>query len=310
MRYQCIPCIVEFRANYPRSGSSTLQTQGQPQQQQTQQPAPSIFANSIGQLSQQQQTVPGVRISINELRPTTRFNDLHEDLQRFIENINNFVLEQMKFQNQCEQAINGDDGVKNTSVLVPGEVQSAHSTLDAVQQALENDAHAIAHVKTLNKGDHKDAMLSFKAASSLRVPQQFQHSSFRHTTNTPHAAGASLIDDDGAATDLVSYFTSQTNEMANTLDIYRSRLAGIDTYLNGIEVSMVDQMQQLIFLRGQDGIRRNAEDQVKELAAVLKEMQSGIAGVAGKLSVTRERVQGIIVGQENNDIMIRRARRY
>ena len=301
-------------ADCARSGSSTLQTQGlpQPQQQPQQQQAPSIFTNSIGQLSQQQQTVPGVRISINELRPTTRFNDLHEELQRVIENIDNFILEQMKFQGECEEAISGRNGVERSFEPVPREVQYAQTTLDAVQQALENDAQAIAHVKALNKADQSNAKLSFNAVSTLRMPQQFPHSTLRHTASTSHVTAPSLIDDDGdgTATDLVSYFSKQTDEMSNTLENYKGRLSEVEAYLNGVEVNMMDQMQQLMFLRGQDGGQKTVEDQVKELAAVLKEMQSGIGGVAGKLSGTREMVQEVVSGGDSTRFATRKARRY
>ena len=301
-------------ANLIRSGSSIAQTQGQqqPQQQLQQQQAPSIFANSIGQLSQQQQTVPGVRISINELRPTTRFNDLHEELKRFIENIDNFILEQMRFQNQCEEALNGDNSVKTSSLPVPGEVRNAEIALDAVEQALENDAQAIANVKVMNKRNQSDAKLSFRAVSKLRMPQQFQHSSLRHATSASHITAPSLIEDDseGAVTNLVTYFSKQADEISDTLGTYKVRLSDIDAYLNGMEVSMMDQMQQLSFLRGQDGNQRSPEDQVRELAGVLKEMQSGIGGVAGKLTGTREKIQDVVGGEHNIDLATLRARRY
>lgn len=289
-----------------------MQGQSQAQQQPQQQQAPSIFTNSIGQLSQQQQTVPGVRISVNELRPTTRFNDLHEELQRVIENIDNFILEQMEFKGQCEHAISGDDGVEKTFAPVPGEVQYAQTTLDAVQQALENDAQAIAHIRDLNKADQSDAKLSFRAVSTLRMPQQFQHSSLRQTASASHITAPSLIDDDAdsAASSLVSYFSNQTNEMSNTMESFKGRLSEVEAYLSGMEVSMMDQMQQLIFLRSQDGGQKSVEDQVKELAAVLKEMQSGIGGVAGKLSSTRETVQEVVLGEDSNRIAARRTRRY
>jgi len=289
-----------------------MQGQQQAQQQPQQQQAPSIFTNSIGQLSQQQQTVPGVRISINELRPTTRFNDLHEELQRVIENIDNFILEQMKFQSQCQHAVSGDDGVEKTFAPVPGEVQYAQTTLDAVQQALETDAQAIAYIRDLNRADQSDAKISFRAISTLRMPQQFQHSSLRQTASASHIAAPSLIDDDGdsATSNLVSYFANQINEMSHTIENFTGRLNEVEAYLNGMEVSMMDQMQQLIFLRSQDGGQKSIEDQVKELAAVLKEMQSGIGGVAGKLSGTREKVQEVVLGEHGNRIAASRARRY
>lgn len=40
--------------------------------------------------------MPGVRISVNELRGTTRFNDLHEELQKVIVNVDTFIHGQIK----------------------------------------------------------------------------------------------------------------------------------------------------------------------------------------------------------------------
>lgn len=223
----------------------------------------------------------------------------------------------MKFQGQCEKAINGDErsgepGVRGTYQPLPGELKYAETTLDTVQEALENDAQAIANVKILNIADQHDAKLGFQAVSSLRMPQQTQHLGLRHTASTAHLAAPSLISDseDGAATNLVSYFFKQTDGMSNTLNVYKDRLGEVEAYLNGMEVSMMDQMQQLMFLRGQDGDRKSVEDQVKELAAVLKEMQSGIGGVAGKLSGTRETIQEAVSGQDGNGFGVGRQRRY
>ena len=271
------------------------QTQAQPQAQSV----PSIFTNSIGQLSQQQQTVPGVRLSVNELRPTTRFNDLHEELQKIIENIDNFVLDQMRFQSQCESAIKH---VHDASDLLPNEVETGQMALDAVQQALENDAQAVLEVKILSKADASNAKLSFNAVSTLRLPQQLQRSSAWYGSGASHLNAPSLIDDDveGAATNLVSYFSTQADGMSKTLDNYRGRISEIETYLDGLEAGIVNGLQQLMFVRGQEGGSKSVEDQVKELAAVLREMESGISGVAGKVTGAREKVQEVILDDGGN----------
>ena len=289
--------------SYTYSGAPTgpSQTQAQGATQNLQPPAPSIYTASIGQLSQQQQTVPGVRVSVNELRPTTRFNDLHEDLQKMIENIDNFITEQMRFQTQCEQALEGQGegaqrGVALAAETIPSDVKQCQSTLDAVQQALENDAQAIAQVKALTKADAAHASLSFKALSILRMPQQYQNSSMWTVPNMSQMAGPILVDDDlapGTANNLVSYFSMQADDMSKALEGYRGRIEEVETYLTGLEASMTNQAQQLMFVRDHDGGPKSAEDQVKELAAVLNEMDTGIMGVAGKVSLAREHVQDI-----------------
>jgi len=80
----------------------------QSQQQQQQQPSllgASLFNNSVsipvaplaGSLTMGQQninaanTIPGVRIDISNLRPTTRFSDLHDELKNQIEAVDTFI---------------------------------------------------------------------------------------------------------------------------------------------------------------------------------------------------------------------------
>ncbi|KAL8788957.1 MAG: hypothetical protein Q9195_007073 [Heterodermia aff. obscurata] len=291
-------------------GASTTQSQGQAQAQ-TQPlplPAPSIFTASIGQLSQQQQTVPGVRVNVSELRPTTRFNDLHEDLQKMIENIDNFVIEQMKFQAQCELALEGQGegvqrGVAKAAETIPADVEQCQTTLGAVQQALENDAQAIAYAKQLTKADAANANLSFKALSTLRTPQQFQNSSLWNAPNISQIVGPTLMDDDivpGAAGNLVSYFSSQADDMSKALESYKKRTNEVETHLGGMEASMMNQIQEFIFVRNRDGNPKSAEDQVRELATVLNEMETGIVSVASRVTGAREQVQDLGSSVDSN----------
>ena len=109
-------------------------------------------------------------------------------------------------------------------------------------------------------------------------------------------AGPILVDDDllpGIANNLVSYFSMQADDMSKALEAYKGRIEEVETYLTGLEASMTNQVQQLIFVRDHDGAPKSAEDQVKELAAVLNEMDTGIMGVAGKVLLAREQVQEV-----------------
>lgn len=224
-----------------------------------------------------------------------------------IENIDNFVLEQMRFQTQCEQALEGQgDGVQRGVALaaetIPTDVKQCQTLLDAVQQALENDAQAIAYVKGLIKADAANANLSFKALSTLRMPQQFQNSSMWNVPNISQIPGPTLIDDDlvpGAANNLVSYFSMQADDMSKALEGYKGRIDEVEKYLTELEASMINLIQQLMFVRDRDGRPKSAEDQVKELAAVLNEMEAGIMGVAAKVTVAREEVQEVTTSADN-----------
>ena len=260
--------------------------------------------------------MPGVRVNVSELRPTTRFNDLHEDLQKMIENIDNFVIEQMRFQAQCELALEGQGegvqrGVAKAAETIPTDVEQCQTTLGAVQQALENDAQAIAYAKQLTRADAANANLSFKALSTLRTPQQFQNSSMWNTPNISQIVGPTLMDDDlvqGAAGNLVSYFSSLTDDTSKALESYKKRTDEVETHLGGMEVSMMNQIQELTFVRNRDGNPKSAEDQVRELATVLNEMEAGIVGVAGKVTGAREQVQDIMTNVGSPPLRVRYGR--
>lgn len=99
----------------------------------------------------------------------------------------------------------------------------------------------------------------------------------------------------GGGTDLLSYFSAQAEGMAGTLEGYRRSVRDIEAHLKGVEANTVQQMQQLAFTRGRDGGQRSAEDQVRELAAVLREFENGIMAVAGKVGGAREGVTELIV---------------
>lgn len=287
--------FIRFRTN--NNQSQPANTHSQSQNQQTQ---PSIFPGSIGQYSQQQQTIPGVRISVNELRPTTRFNDLHEELQKIIESVDNFIAIQIKNQEECEVAMST---VAKNSSPIPNDVEYCTKTLETMQVALENDAEAIAHGKTLVKMDAANAKLSFRIIQNLKLPQQFHHSGMWNIPNVSQTAAPSLNDvtDSGASNNLVSYFSKETDDMARKLEGYKRSVAEVEAYLKSIEVNTYHQMQQMASSKGRDGGRKSAEDEVRELAAVLREFESGILGVAGKVGSAREKVQELMLGKSGNN---------
>ena len=273
------------------SQSSNL---GQSQQQQK-----PVFSSSIGQYTQQQQTVPGVRVDLSGLRPTTRFNDLYEDVQKIIEAVDNFVLTQMHLAEQCEQAT---PKIESAFSYIPNDVDYCSRKLDTMQQALENDAEAIDSTKKLVKKDAADARLSFMAIQNLRMPQQFHHSGLWSVPATSQTVGPTLPEEDseeGGSSDLVSYFTKQTENMSNAMESYKRNVTEVEAYLKGVEASTMHQMQRMQFTRGRDGGERSADDQVRELAAVLREFENGILGVAGKVGGVREKVQETMLGERS-----------
>ena len=172
-----------------------------------------------------------------------------------------------------------------------------------MQQALENDATVIGHAKALTKTDAANAKLSFNVVRNLKMPTQFHHSGLWNVSTVSQSLMPALSDDDvdsSASTDLVSYFTKQAESMSKTVDGYNNRIAEVEIYLKGLEASTVQQMQQMMFIKNRDGGARSAEDQARELAAVLREFENGILGVAGKVGGAREKVLEVMLGDYGN----------
>jgi nucleoporin p58/p45 len=193
--------------------------------------------------------------------------------------------------------------VESNFEYIPSDVEFCTRKLDTFQQALENDAAAIENNKQLLKHDAADARLSFKTIQSLRMPPQFQQTGLWGLGSTARNVGPTLHGDQEeqeGSMDLISYFAKQADEMDKSLDTFKRNLAEVETYLKGVESSTVQQLQRVQFSRGRDGGQRSADDQVRELAAVLKEFENGILGVAGKVGGVRDQVQSVMLGEGVN----------
>lgn len=237
-------------------------------------------------------------MSTSELRPTTRFTDLHEQLQTLIENIDDFIQQQMKYQQEC---VSLNPSISQECDDMPNDVEYCTKALDTMQTALENDAGAISHAKLLTKWDVANAKLNFSAIENMAVPQQYQTTSLWALPSVSRESAPSLLDDednkDGiGSVNLINYFSSQADDMSKLLNGYQKNIGEVEAYLKGIEGNTMPQMQQQLFTRGHDGQRKTAEDQIRELAAVLKEFENGILNVAGRVGGVRENMQEVMLG--------------
>ena len=256
----------------------------------SQMPSNSIFSNSIGQ-QHQQSSIPGVRISVNELRPTTRFNDLHDDLQRVIEYVDAFILNMIHWQQQCEAANANLDSM--CQALGP-DAEHCSKSLDVVQQSLENDAESIAVAKKSVSNNAANAQLSFKVINNLRLPQQFHHSNLWENVAVPRHIESTDFDGNtshGSSRNLHEYFAGNADSLTQSLGSYQRSIAEVESYLKGIEVTLAQQLQQMSFDRQSNLTGRSPEDQLRQLAAVLREFESGILGVATQVGGVREATQ-------------------
>ena len=238
-----------------------------------------------------QTTVPGTKIDLSNLRPTTRFSDLHDDLKKQIEAIDTFIRQQESYSAQCEALLpnhsSNVDSIKPDVELITGKIET-------VELALENDSRAIEGAKALVKRDANDLMRCARVTENLTLPSQYHYGP--SVTAAARSRAANTTDDDNYDVDLVAYFMRQADAMQTTLDTYTSHLAEIENHLRVIEVSTVQQAQQLAAQRS--GSRATtSQDTVRELAETLRGFEHGILGAAGLVGSCREGVNELILGK-------------
>ena len=264
----------------------------QPAQNQASQPTTglgtSIGLGALGQsTTQQQQTVPGVRIDLSNLKGTTRFSDLQENLQGIIENIDKFILNQIRHQEELQSFMPGHgDMLEN----VPNDVKFVTRKYEGARSALESDAHAIEAARSLVTQDADHARLSFRAIDNLKLPQQY------HTPNLwaprQQSAGTANAETDGQ--DLVGFFSKTADEMSGQLKRYESNLTEIESHLHGVQDGLVEQLQKV--MASKNGGASGADEKIQELVAVLRDFEQGILKVASSVGRARDGMTHLQLG--------------
>lgn len=265
------------------SGNSSLnQAQQQPQPQ---------GGLTFGQSNnQQQQTVPGVRIDIANIRGTTRFNDLHDELQKQIDHLDQVIQQQVQIKNDITAFIPAHD---NDLSHIPDDVEFCRRKLIGLDAAMSSDIESIGNVQKLVTKDIEHAKLSFKAADNLRLPPQYHIPGVwpsKSTTNDNRSQNG----DGEAQQDIVGYFSSTADELSSTLGKYQKNISEIELHLRNVESTSAQQVASLVSRR--NGGSASEDDAIRELAAALTEFEQGILHVAGKVGGAREGLQALQLG--------------
>lgn len=251
-----------------------------------------VFGNTLGggfQLGStlnQQQVVPGVRIDLSNIKGTTRFNDLHDDLQKKITEFDEVILAQIALRNDCEAIMPSH---KDHLAQIPTDVEFCRRKLIGVENAFDSDVNAISSVQRFIKTDAEHAKLCFKAIDVLKLPQQYHNAG--GWSNEPR----STTNGNGEAQDIVGFFSSTADEMASTLEVYQRHILAIEQHLRGVEASSAQQINALVAKR--NGGSSGQEDPLDQLTGALRDFESSLLGVAGKVGGAREGVQGLQLGQ-------------
>ncbi|EOD43806.1 putative nucleoporin nup49 protein [Neofusicoccum parvum UCRNP2] len=292
--------------NKPSLFSNTTNTAQQPQQtslfgsamNNTQQPAAGGLFGASAQNPNAggQATIPGVRIDLSQIRGSTRFSDLHEDVQKQIEQMDALIQQQISHHDQCQAFIDGR--LKENISYLPNDVEWVNGKCEAVETALDNDSQAISQLKQTIKNDVENARITFRVLENLKLPTQFHYTGSMWSTAPAPAKSASPDDPsaDGSNTDLVSFFSSQTDEMDKTLEHQARLLSEIEQHLRTVEANTLQQGQELMARRGAGNAEEHHENRLRELALLFNEIQKAIMNEAQNVGDCREKVIEATVG--------------
>lgn len=260
----------------------------QPQQQTS-----SLFGTSTQ--PQQQQVVPGVKIDLSNIKPTTRFSELHEDLQSVIAQLDTFIHQQIKWCHEIQESLPKRGADIHT---IPGDVEYLTQRVEAVELALDKDVRDIKRVKEEVKADQNDARRCFNAIENLKLPSQFHYTGLAGAAAV--AAGVRGVDESGDAedlgartSDLISYFQNKTNELDERLSKYQGQLSEIEAHLTTVEASAVEQIEKLVLRRGRGD---DGKEGLRELVAALRGFEEAVLRVASRVGEVRENVVEVTLG--------------
>ena len=251
-------------------------------------PAPSLLQPQQS-LQQPQQVVPGVKIDLSNIKPTTRFFELHENLQKQIELVDNFIQSQIQLFAKCEAFMPGHSLQLKT---IPGDFEFVKSKYDTVTQALDRDASDISSVKDAVQSDIGDARRSFAAIETLKLPAQFQYS-IGYTA--PHDKSSNDTESNAfASTDLTPYFEEQIKDLEKMLRGFGQQLGEIEAHLRTVDSSATEQAHKL--LRRQAG-EDPSKERVQELGQAMRIFEDAVFRVASKVGEAREGVIECTMGK-------------
>lgn len=252
---------------------------------------------------QQQQVVPGVRIDLSNIKPTTRFNELEESLQKEIAMIDEGIQKCIRDKEAVDAFLPAHG---EQLAAIPTDVGFVTRKSEGAQSALSSDVLAIHQLRELVKQDADNARLSFKAIDNLKLPTQYHQAGLWSSRGQPPveagagggsaaaaaaaAAVAAAADEADAQsnTDLISFFSKTADEMDDMMRKFEKSLGEIEVHLHGVQGNMLEQLQRAAAQSKNGAGQGGVDERVVELAAVLRDFEESILKVAGVVGGVKE----------------------
>ena len=285
---------------------------------------------NLGQQSTLGTSSSGARIDLEHLRPTTKFDQLTEDLQREILNLDTAILNEI---NRCNEVSNLLPAIAATGSNIPNDVAYVTQKLEEVETGLENDAEEIQDLKeNVVKKDANEAKVCFREVDRLKMPAQYQASvtgpagsvsgvygghglsgwwnhpqtlqrSIRGGSGTGGSRTLQLPGDEdedalaGAPTNIVDFFDRKTDEMRKALAENTSLLTEIEEFVMSVENKIVVKQREVMGRDGRATGLQGEDDPISLLRYVFGEFERSLYEVADKVGSVRDGVQELVLGR-------------
>lgn len=222
--------------------------------------------------------------AIESIKGTTRFSDLHPDIQNEIIQLDEVLQKKIDTANKTRETLPGH--MEMVATVTP-DVTYIENFLSTIELSLDNDSANIAYLKGLVKKDAEDASLSFRAIENQGLPPQFRYGNTANlSTSTSKPAPSTSLDEDDPTkpVDLLGYFNRRADDLGRTLDLYQRQIREIEAHLRTMEAGTVEKAQQLT------GSRSRPQDQRRELVEALKAIEMAILDSAKRVGKVRDEV--------------------
>lgn len=248
-------------------------------------------------------TVGAAKVDLDNLRPTTRFEDCIDQVKQEMETIDKMIQEQEKYAKEIEAFLPKHG--ENVDSLSP-DVTFIADKADDIEQALANDAQGVEAQRKNVEKDRRDVERCQRIVTNLALPQGYQYTGMNsaygnmYGQQRPQQPPSTGNRENGSDydTDLIgNYFIPMAAELQKAMDAYASNLSEIESHMRVIESSAVAQAQQLAQRKAGVGGQTSGDATVRELADTLRGFEESILGVAGVVGECRDGVNELVLGR-------------
>lgn len=202
-------------------------------------------------------------MNFNNLRGTTRYEELHSDVKGLLDFLERYVQDSIAISQELSAR---SIGQKEAMESVEADVEHVMRKLSSTNAFLNNDGHSIGQLQNAALHLNKTASVSTRTIDVLRLPPS-QRSQYVSSHAKPDHS-------------LMPYFEEKTAEIEGKTQNFLSAVTEVERTVEAIEREV-----------GNAG--GSAESKARDVAKAEKMVFSGLVAVAGRVAVLNEDLKSI-----------------